>query len=249
MTPGRDLDYAGLRAKHLDAVVPCTWLESNEPSYILYTSGTTGRPKGVPARRRRIRGRARGVDEAHLLRRRRGDDVHHLDIGWVVGHSYIIYGPLIAGMTTVLYEGVPIRPDPGIWWKIVQDHKVNVMFSAPTAIRVLKKHDPAFLRKYDLRLAQAPFPRGASRSTSPTPQVDRGSAAEAGHRSLLADRERLADPVLGSRRGEDTHQARQSEFSRLRLRAQAAARVGRRGSRPRTRKPWWRSRRPCRRDA
>src|SRR5260370_28938045 len=72
------------------------------------------------------------------------------DIGWVVGHSYIIYGPLIGGMTTVLYEGVPIRPDPGIWWKIVQDHKVNVMFSAPTAIRVLKKHDPAFLRKYDL---------------------------------------------------------------------------------------------------
>jgi propionyl-CoA synthetase len=72
------------------------------------------------------------------------------DIGWAVGHSYIIYGPLIAGMTTILYEGVPIRPDAGVWWKIVQDHKVAVMFSAPTAIRVLKKHDPAFLRKYDL---------------------------------------------------------------------------------------------------
>jgi propionyl-CoA synthetase len=72
------------------------------------------------------------------------------DIGWVVGHSYIIYGPLIAGMTTVMYEGVPIRPDPGIWWKIVQDHRVRVMFSAPTAIRVLKKQDPAYLGKYDL---------------------------------------------------------------------------------------------------
>lgn len=72
------------------------------------------------------------------------------EIGWVVGHSYIIYGPLIAGMTTIMYEGVPIRPDAGVWWKIVQDHKVNVMFSAPTAIRVLKKQDPAFLTKYDL---------------------------------------------------------------------------------------------------
>jgi propionyl-CoA synthetase len=72
------------------------------------------------------------------------------DIGWVVGHSYIIYAPLIAGMTTVMYEGVPVRPDAGIWWKIVQDHKVNVMFSAPTAIRVLKKQDPAYLRKYDI---------------------------------------------------------------------------------------------------
>src|SRR5260370_4094551 len=72
------------------------------------------------------------------------------DSGWVGGHCYMHYSPMIGGMTTIMYEGVPIRPDAGIWWKIVQDHKVNVMFSAPTAIRVLKKHDPAFLRKYDL---------------------------------------------------------------------------------------------------
>jgi propionyl-CoA synthetase len=72
------------------------------------------------------------------------------DIGWVVGHSYIVYAPLIAGVTTIMYEGVPVRPDAGIWWKIVQDYKVAVMFSAPTAIRVLKKHDPAYLAKYDL---------------------------------------------------------------------------------------------------
>jgi propionyl-CoA synthetase len=72
------------------------------------------------------------------------------DIGWVVGHSYIIYGPLIAGMTTIMYEGTPIRPDAGIWWRIVQDYRATVMFSAPTAIRVLKKQDPAFLKKYDL---------------------------------------------------------------------------------------------------
>jgi propionyl-CoA synthetase len=72
------------------------------------------------------------------------------DIGWVVGHSYIIYGPLIAGMATIMYEGTPLRPDPGIWWQIVEKYKVNVMFSAPTAARVLKKQDPAYMHKYDL---------------------------------------------------------------------------------------------------
>jgi propionyl-CoA synthetase len=72
------------------------------------------------------------------------------DIGWVVGHSYIVYGPLIRGMTTILYEGLPIRPDAAIWWKIVEDNKVDVMFSSPTAARVLKKQDPALLKKHDL---------------------------------------------------------------------------------------------------
>jgi propionyl-CoA synthetase len=72
------------------------------------------------------------------------------DIGWVVGHSYIVYGPLIRGMATVMYEGLPIRPDAGIWWKIVAENDVAVMFSSPTAARVLKKQDPAYLRKYDL---------------------------------------------------------------------------------------------------
>ena len=72
------------------------------------------------------------------------------DIGWVVGHSYIVYGPLIAGMCTIMYEGTPLRPDPGIWWQIVEKYKVNVMFSAPTAARVLKKHDTSYMHKYDL---------------------------------------------------------------------------------------------------
>ena len=72
------------------------------------------------------------------------------DIGWVVGHSYIVYGPLIRGMTTILYEGLPVRPDAGIWWKIVADNKVSVMFSSPTAARVLKKQDPLYMRKYDV---------------------------------------------------------------------------------------------------
>src|SRR5499427_2411156 len=148
--PGRDVDWAELRGRHMDAKVPVTWLESNEPSYILYTSGTTGRPKGV---QRDVGGYA--VALASSMKRifcgEAGETMFTTsDIGWVVGHSYIIYGPLLAGMTTILYEGVPIRPDAGIWWKIVQDHKVAVMFSAPTAIRVLKKHDPAYLSKYDL---------------------------------------------------------------------------------------------------
>ena len=82
------------------------------------------------------------------------------DIGWVVGHSYIVYGPLIAGMATILYEGLPIRPDAAIWWSLVEKYRVTAMFSAPTAVRVLKKHDPAALRKHDLSSLRALFLAG-----------------------------------------------------------------------------------------
>jgi propionyl-CoA synthetase len=157
---GRDLDYAAERQRHLTDRVPCTWLESNEVSYTLYTSGTTGRPKGV---QRDVGGYAVALAASmqHIFCGKPGETYFSTsDIGWVVGHSYIIYGPLLAGMATLMYEGLPTRPDAGIWWELVEKYRVSVMFSAPTAVRVLKKSDPAFLTKYDLSSLRALFLAG-----------------------------------------------------------------------------------------
>ena len=147
---GRDLDYAGLRAQHADAEVPVTWLESNEPSYLLYTSGTTGRPKGV---QRDVGGYAvaMALSIRHVFDIAPGQVMFSTsDVGWAVGHSYNVYGPLIGGATTLLYEGLPTRPDAGIWWQLCERYGVHTMFSSPTAIRVLKKQDESWLKKYDL---------------------------------------------------------------------------------------------------
>ena len=158
--PGRDHDWAQLRSRHLDAKVECEWLDATDVSYTIYTSGTTGRPKGV---QRDVGGYAVALAASmkHIFEGQAGETYFSTsDIGWVVGHSYIVYGPLIAGMATILYEGLPIRPDAGIWWSLVEKYKVTVMFSAPTAVRVLKKHDPAWLKKYDLSSLRALFLAG-----------------------------------------------------------------------------------------
>jgi propionyl-CoA synthetase len=157
---GRDVDYATLREKHLSTVVPCAWVDATHPSYTLYTSGTTGKPKGV---QRDTGGYAVALAASmkHIFCGNAGETYFSTsDIGWVVGHSYIIYGPLIAGMATIMYEGLPTRPDAGIWWSLVEKYKVTVMFSAPTAVRVLKKQDPALLRKYDLSSLRGLFLAG-----------------------------------------------------------------------------------------
>jgi propionyl-CoA synthetase len=162
---GRDHSWRDLRATHLHTMVPCEWLDSTAISYTIYTSGTTGKPKGV---QRDTGGYAVALAASmkHIFDGRAGDTYFSTsDIGWVVGHSYIVYGPLIAGMATILYEGLPTQgmdrqPDGGIWWSLVEKYRVTAMFSAPTAVRVLKKQDPALLKKYDLSSLRGLFLAG-----------------------------------------------------------------------------------------
>ncbi|MGA3140479.1 MAG: propionyl-CoA synthetase [Xanthobacteraceae bacterium] len=156
MTPGRDHDWAAMRDHalvHARSVYECVPVAATDPLYILYTSGTTGQPKGV-VRDNGGHMVALKWSMKYLYGVEPGETWWAAsDIGWVVGHSYIVYGPLFHGATAILYEGKPVgTPDAGAYWRVISEHNVVAMFTAPTAFRAIKKEDPQgkFLAKYDL---------------------------------------------------------------------------------------------------
>ncbi len=161
ITEGRDVDWVELTEASEPA--DCVSVSATDPLYVLYTSGTTGIPKGVV----RDHG-GHAVALAWSMKNVYGVDPGDVfwaasDVGWVVGHSYIVYGPLLCGCTTILYEGKPVgTPDPGAFWRVISEYGVDVMFTAPTAFRAIKREDPegTYIGKYDLSKLRALFLAG-----------------------------------------------------------------------------------------
>jgi propionyl-CoA synthetase len=168
MLPWRDVDWAEEEEK--TNPVECVPVDAIDPLYILYTSGTTGKPKGV-IRSNGGHSVAMKWSMDNIYNAKPGDVFWAAsDVGWVVGHSYIVYAPLLHGCTTIVYEGKPVRtPNPGAFWRACEEHKVNILFSAPTAFRAIRREDPdgEWAKKYDLSSLNLIFMAG-ERCDSPT---------------------------------------------------------------------------------